>query len=78
MNDPWANASPAAVRYARNMKRARAKSGKIVRISGEQMRKLDARLRARELKLRAEGKLRPKLLLDPLDPRVRVVNLYKF
>ena len=59
------------------MKSAPAKPS-IQHVSAAQMRRLDARLRARELKLRAEGKLKPKLLLDPANPQLRIVRLYQF
>ncbi|MGH8459955.1 MAG: hypothetical protein ACRESV_11425 [Nevskiales bacterium] len=47
-------------------------------MSGERLQKLDARLRARELKRRAQGQLHPRLLVDPLDPRVKIIGPYKF
>jgi len=50
----------------------------IIKVSGERLKRLDARLRARELRLRAAGKQPLRRLFDASRPGVKVVDLYKF
>jgi hypothetical protein len=55
-----------------------AAPARVIEVSAAQLRRLDARLRARELQLRAEGKLKPRLLVDPKSPGVRLHDPYRF
>ena len=56
----------------------KAAVSQIIEVSREQLKRLDAKLRARELRLRAAGKQPLKRLFDASRPGVKVLNLYKF
>ena len=53
-----------------------AAAGRIKHVSQRELQKLDARLRARELRARAAGRKALRPLLDPSNPRLKVSKLY--